>query len=66
MLAWGDGEVCEDGSGLFAVRRSKTDSEAEGRVRYLHRAAMEALDGVRSEDGNSETSVLLGCRAGRS
>ena len=48
-LAWGDVEAAENGSGLLTVRRSKTDPEAEGSVRYLPREAMEALAAVRPE-----------------
>ena len=66
-LAWGDVEVSADGSGLLAVRRSKTDPEAGGSVRYLPRAAMEALAAVRPGDAGPEDPVfgLSGRQVGR-
>ena len=66
-LAWGDVEESEDGSGLLAVRRSKTDPEAGGSVRYLPRAAMEALAGMRPEGADPEDPVfgLSGRQIGR-
>ena len=57
-LKWGDVEAAADGSGLLTVRRSKTDPEAEGSVRYLPRAAMEALEAIRPEDPGAETTVF--------
>ena len=66
-LAWGDVEVSADGSGLLWVRRSKTDPEAEGSARYLPRAAMEALAGIRQEGAGPGERVfgLSGRQAGR-
>lgn len=66
-LAWGDVEASADGSGLLAVRRGKTDPEAEGRVCYLPRAAMEALAGIRPEGAGPEDPVfgLSGRQIGR-
>ena len=57
-LVWGDVEASEDGSGLLAIRQSKTDPEAEGSVRYLPRAAMEALETMRPEGAGPEASVF--------
>ena len=66
-LAWGDVEASADGSGLLAVRRGKTDPEAEGRACYLPRAAMEALAGIRPEGAGPEDPVfgLSGRQIGR-
>ena len=66
-LAWGDVEASADGSGLLWVRRSKTDQEAEGDVRYLPRAAMEALGEIRPEGAGPEDPVfgLSGRQVGR-
>ena len=66
-LAWGDVEEAEDGSGLLWVRRSKTDQEAEGDVRYLPREAVRALGAVRPEEAGPEASVfgLSGRQVGR-
>lgn len=57
-LAWGDVETSEDGSGLAWVRRSKTDPEAAGDVRYLPRAAMEALAAMRPEGAGAAAAVF--------
>ena len=57
-LAWGDVEASADGSGLLTIRKSKTDPEAEGSVRYLPRAAMEALAAIRPEDSGAEEPVF--------
>lgn len=57
-LMWGDVEPEADGSGLLAVRRGKTDPEAEGDVRYLPQAATEALAAVRPEDAGPEASMF--------
>ena len=46
-LRWGDVELHEDGSGRLHVTRSKTDQTAEGAVRYLGPAAVEALVAIR-------------------
>lgn len=54
-LAWGAVEASAEGSGLLTVRKSKTDPEAESRVRYLPWAAMEAVAGVRPVAGSSPT-----------
>ena len=66
-LAWGDIEASADGTGLLAVRRSKTDPEAEGSVRYLPRAAMEALAAIRPGDAGPDDPVfgLSGRQVGR-
>ena len=66
-LAWGDVEASEDGSGLLWVRRSKTDQEAEGDVRYLPRVAMEALGAIRLEgtDPGDPVFGLSGRQVGR-
>ena len=66
-LVWSDVEPGADGSGLLAVRRGKTDTEAEGSVRYLPRAAMEALVAIRPEGTGPESSVfgLSGRQVGR-
>ena len=66
-LKWGDVEESADGSGLLAVRRSKTDPEAEGSVRYLPRAAMEALAAIRPGDAGPDDPVfgLSGRQVGR-
>ena len=62
-LAWGDVEEATDGSGLLTVRKSKTDPEAGGSVRYLPRAAMEALAAIRPEDAGPGDPVFgLGAR----
>ena len=57
-LKWADVDPGADGSGLLAVRRSKTDPEAEGSVRYLPRAVMEALGAMRPEEAGPEASVF--------
>ena len=44
VIATGDVEREGDGSGRLAIRRSKTDQEAEGAVAYLTPATMTALD----------------------
>ena len=66
-LAWGGVEASADGSGLLWVRRSKTDQEAEGDVRYLPRDAVRALEAVRPEGAGPEDSVfgLSGRQIGR-
>ncbi len=66
-LAWGDIEASADGTGLLAVRRSKTDPEAEGSVRYLPREAVRALEAIRPEDAGPEDPVfgLSGRQVGR-
>ena len=66
-LAWGDVEASEDGSGLLWVRRSKTDQEAEGDVRYLPREAVRALEAIRPEEAGPEDPVfgLSGRQVGR-
>ena len=56
-LAWGDVEASADGSGLLWVRRSKTDPEAEGSVRYLPRDAVRALEAVCPEGASAEDPV---------
>ena len=56
-------EASADGSGLLTIRKSKTDPEAEGGVRYLPRAAMEALEAVRLEHAGPEAPLFgLGAR----
>ena len=61
-LAWGDVEAA-DGSGLLTVRRSKTDPEAEGSVRYLPRDAVRSLEAIRPGDAGPEDPVFgLGAR----
>ena len=66
-LAWGDVEPEADGSGLLTVRRSKTDPEAEGSVRYLPRDALEALAAMRPEGAGPGDPVfgLSGRQIGR-
>ena len=66
-LAWGDVEEAGHGSGLLAVRRSKTDPEAEGSVRYLPREAVRALGAIRPEGAGPEDPVfgLSGRQVGR-
>ena len=46
-LAWADLSPAPDGSGVAAIRRSKTDVEAQGQAVYLGRAAMAALAALR-------------------
>ncbi len=66
-LAWGDVEAAADGSGLLAIRRSKTDPEAEGSVRYLPREALRALAAIRPEGAGPGGPVfgLSGRQVGR-
>ena len=66
-LAWGDVEPEADGSGLLTVRRSKTDPEAEGSVRYLPREALRALAAIRPEGAGPGGPVfgLSGRQVGR-
>ena len=57
-LDWGDIEEADDGSGLLWVRRSKTDSRAEGAARYLPRAAMVDLAAIRPEGAGPRGRVF--------
>ena len=62
-LKWGDVEASADGSGLLWVRRSKTDPEAGGDVRYLPREALRALGAIRPEEAGAGDRVFgLGAR----
>lgn len=57
-LKWGDVETETDGSGLLWVRRSKTDQEAEGDVRYLPRDTLHALEAIRPEGASPGDRVF--------
>ena len=46
-LIWADLELCDNGSDLLQVHRSKTDPEGEGVAIYIGRAAAEALQAIR-------------------
>lgn len=45
-LRWDDLSVDAEGDGTILIRRSKTDQEGEGRVRWLDRATVAALLGL--------------------
>ena len=57
-LVWGDVEFNAADSGLLAVRRYKTDPDAEGSVLYLPWAAMEALEAMRPDRADPAASVF--------
>lgn len=54
---WGDMEPEADSSGLFAIRKSKTNSEAEGSVSCLSREAVRSLEATSPED--SEPGIVV-------
>ena len=60
-------EASAAGSGLLAIRKSKTDPEAEGSVRYLPRAAMEALEAMcpKETGPGDQVSGISGRQVGR-
>ncbi len=64
-LKWGDVEASADGSGLLWVRRSKTDPEAGGDVRYLPREALRALGAIRPEEAGDRVFGLGARQVGR-
>ena len=47
-----------DGSGVAAIRRSKTDVEAQGQAVYLGRAAMAALAAVRPAQADGAAPIF--------
>ena len=68
-MRWGDVEVHEDGSGRLHVTRSKTDQTdqtAEGAVRYLGLAAVEALLAIRPHEAVIDPGTkVFGLSAGQ-
>ena len=65
-LCWGDVELHEDGSGRLHVTRSKTDQTAEGAVRYLGPAAVEALLATRPNEAVIDPGTkVFGLSAGQ-
>ena len=62
-LAWGDVTRADDGSGLLAVRSSKTDPQADGAVLYLGPRAMQDLRAIRPEGARPEDPVFGICGA---
>ena len=65
-LRWGDVELHEDGSGRIHVARSKTDQTAEGAVRYLGPAAVEALLAIRPNEAVIDPGTkVFGLSAGQ-
>ena len=57
-LAWADLSPAPDGSGVAAIRRSKTDVEAQGQAVYLGRAAMAALAALRPAQADGAAPVF--------
>ena len=65
-LRWGDVELHKDGSGRIHVTRSKTDQTAEGAVRYLGPAAVEALLAIRPNEAVIDPGTkVFGISAGQ-
>ena len=57
-LAWADLSPAPDGSGVAAIRRSKTDVEAQGQAVYLGRAAMAALAALRPAQADGAAPIF--------
>ena len=57
-LVWSDIERWDDGSGRLLIERSKTDQTGEGKVVFITRRAMAALDELRRLRGDANPSVF--------
>ena len=57
-LAWADLSPAPDGSGVAAIRRSKSDVEGQGQAVYLGRVAISALAAIRPADVDGAAPVF--------
>ncbi|MXY23684.1 MAG: tyrosine-type recombinase/integrase [Acidobacteria bacterium] len=57
-LRWSDFEEQSDGSGRILIRKSKTDQEGKGQVRFVSRATVEALKQIRPKGADPEASIF--------
>ena len=63
-LTWADLSIEDDGTGRIAIRRSKTDQEAEGAVLFVGVQTVKDLLAIRPEAGVAPAALVLGMSSG--